>query len=57
MFAAPAPQSTIVPPQQQAAAPQVRPGPKRASYLPLFLILGFLLLIAIGILVFFALRK
>jgi hypothetical protein len=61
MFSAPTPPSTLAAQPQTASAqpaPQSRPAaPKKASYWPLFIILGLLLLVAIGVLVVFALRK
>ena len=56
MFQAPPPQSAIVPPQAAVPAAAALPA-KKPSYLPLFLILGVLLLVAVAVVVIFALRK
>jgi hypothetical protein len=60
MFSAPAQpmqatQPTAAQPVSAPAAP--RSAKKKTSYLPLFIALGVLLLIAVAIILFFALRK
>jgi hypothetical protein len=59
VFAAPAAPSILAaPPQQQAPQQQARPASKKkTNFVPLFIILGVLLVIAITLIVVFALRR